>query len=67
MLELTPPSEIDKHTPLARTLFMDDSVTSDGSDVELIFKDSNRLVCKQALRFEFKISNNEVEYEILLL
>lgn len=65
--ELTPLLEADNYTPLVWTLFMDGSTTLERDGVGLILKGLNKQVYEEALRIEFKISNNEAEYKILLL
>lgn len=52
--------EFDKHTPPTWMLFVDGSVTLDRGGARLILKDPNKQEYKQALRFGFKISNNEL-------
>lgn len=51
---------------MAWTLFVNGSATLERGDASLLLKGPNQQVHEQVLRFEFKISNNEAEYEALL-
>jgi len=45
---------------------MDGSFNQQGSDASIILEGPNRLLIEQALRFTFKASNNQAEYEALV-
>lgn len=45
---------------------MDSFATLKKDGVRRIMNDPNKYIYERALRFKFKISNNEVEYELLL-
>ena len=47
-------------------LSIDGSSNQQGSGVGVILEGPSRLLIKQALRFAFKASNNQVEYEALI-
>ena len=47
-------------------LYMDGSLNSKGSGVRIILEDHNGVSIEQYLRFMFKASNNQAEYEALL-
>ena len=48
------------------TLYVDDLSNNRGSGVGIILEDVNRVSIEQSLRFIFKTSNNQAEYEALL-
>lgn len=58
--------EVDEHTLSTWTLFVNGSTTSERDGAGLILKYLNKQVYERALQFEFKISNNMVEYEAFL-
>lgn len=66
ILESTPPPEDDSHIPTVWILFIDGLATLETGGADIILNRSNQHMYKQALRFEFKIYNNEVKYEALL-
>jgi len=47
-------------------LSVDGSSNQQGNEVDVILEGSNGLLIEQALRFTFKASNNQVEYEALI-
>ena len=47
-------------------MFVDRAFNIKGSRVSVILEGPNGLLIKQSLRFSFKISNNQVEYEALI-
>ncbi|GKE24210.1 reverse transcriptase domain-containing protein [Tanacetum coccineum] len=55
-----------KNTSPAWTLFTDGAASLEGSDVGIILIDPNGQEVIYALRFNFKTSNDEVEYEALV-
>lgn len=67
ILELTslPKVEADVHTPSTQALFIYGFAMLKRGTAGLIMKGLNKQAYKQTLRFEFKISNNEVKYETL--
>lgn len=48
------------------TLFIDRLATLERDEVRIVLKGSNNQLYEHALRFEFKITNNDAEYEALL-
>ncbi|GAU47095.1 hypothetical protein TSUD_369280 [Trifolium subterraneum] len=64
MLELTnPPSEND---PQPWTLSVDDSSNLRGSGTGVVLEGPEGVLIEQSLRFAFKASNNQAEYEALI-
>ncbi|XP_010490420.1 PREDICTED: uncharacterized protein LOC104768192 [Camelina sativa] len=64
--ELSP--ELDDPTPAVEqwTMFVDGSSTSHGSGVGLILRSPTGEILEQALKLNFKASNNETKYEAVL-
>jgi len=48
-------------------LSVDGSSNLEGSGADVILEGPNRLLIEQALRFSFKASNNQAEYEALIV
>ena len=48
-------------------LYVDGSSNSDGSGAGLLLKDPHGEMCSYALQFDFAVSNNEAEYEALIV
>ena len=65
-MELPPPitNEEERRT---WKLYVDESSNSKGSGARRILEDQNGVSIEQSLRFMFKASNNQVEYEALLV
>jgi len=63
---LTPISD-DESDPRPWSLYVDGSSTKDGSGAGLIIESPNRERYEHALKFLFKSSNNEGEYEALIV
>lgn len=59
-----PLDSADSQTPW--TLFVDGSSTNERSGAGIILRSPEGFIVQQALRFEFKATNNEAEYEALL-
>jgi len=53
-------------TPASWNLLVDNSSTKDGSGVGLIIKTPQGERHEHTLKFKFKASNNEAEYEVLI-
>ena len=66
-MTLSPP-ETQKIKPTAPTwsLFVDGSSNQQGCGASLVLTTPDKVAMKYALRFKFKASNNEAEYEVLL-
>ncbi|KAM2753452.1 hypothetical protein EV2_002368 [Malus domestica] len=62
------PSEAQKLEPTAPTwsLYVDGSSNQQGCGVGLIFTTPDKVAMEYAIRFKYKVSNNEAEYEALL-
>ncbi|KAM1818376.1 hypothetical protein ACFX11_000177 [Malus domestica] len=62
------PSEAQKIEPTAPSwsLYVDGSSNQQGCGAGLVLTTPNKVAMKYALRFKFKASNNEAEYEALL-
>lgn len=65
-VQLPPKHPLDVY-PNAWTLFIDSSSVVTGSRVGIVFRTPEGTVIKQAVRLGFKVSNNEVEYEALIV
>ncbi|KAM2485570.1 hypothetical protein ACFX1W_037745 [Malus domestica] len=62
------PSEAQKIEPTAPawSLYVDGSSNQQGCGAGLVFMTPNKVAMEYALRFKFKASNNEAEYEALI-
>ena len=78
MVKFTYPEEIEQEEPVVLTpdlqvaistwvLYVDGSSNSQGSGAGIILTTPERIQLEYALQFRFKASNNEVEYEALLV
>jgi len=61
------PIEEGDFRPRPWNLYVDSSSTKDGSAVGLIIESPSGTWYKHALKFMFKASNNQVEYEALIV
>jgi len=67
MVELSPTdAQLGKEANFRWVLSVDGSSNQQGSGAGVIFEGPNRLLIEQALRFAFKASNNQAEYEALI-
>ncbi|XP_057444235.1 uncharacterized protein LOC130736417 [Lotus japonicus] len=64
VVELTP--EDSEKVSMQWTLFVDGSSNDNGSEVGVTLQGPGELVLEQSLRFQFKASNNQAEYEALI-
>lgn len=67
MLVAEQPEQLSYDNPRAWILFIDGSSTANGSGVGIVFKTPEGVVVKQAVILKFKASNNEAEYEALII
>jgi len=66
LAENTTPTEEGDLRPWPWNLYVDCSSTKDGSGVGLIIESSTATRYEYALKFVFKVSNNEAEYDALI-
>lgn len=64
---LLPPEQLLDLNSNAWTLFIDGSLTANGSGVGIVFRKPEGAVIEQVAWLEFKACNNEAEYEALIV
>lgn len=60
-------SPLGKEVPYVLTLLVDDAPNLKGSDIMIVLEGLDNILIEKSLRLEFRYSNDQVEYEFLIV
>ena len=58
---------ISQHGLLAWEVYVDGALNQNGSGIGLVLLSPEKVIIKKSLRLDFSATNNEVEYEVLVI